>query len=148
MQQLVYISAASHYFSEEEFSSLLQTSRHNNHIDQITGILMYHEQQFFQILEGPKETVDACFSRIKKDPRHQGVITLLDDTSPERLFGEWNMAAVGVSSFEEPLRHQIQDLLQIRNHQSYDQMHTNKVIGIFVDTYLSDLNRFASEVRF
>ena len=72
---------------------------------------------------------------------------MLDDVFPESLFGDWDMAAVGISSFKEPLRHQMQDLLQIRNHKSYDQMHKNKVIGIFADTYLSDLSRLATEVR-
>lgn len=55
MYQLVYISAAALNFVESDLPALLDKSQRNNAKKQITGMLMYHEGQFFQILEGPED---------------------------------------------------------------------------------------------
>lgn len=146
MYQLVYISAATHAFSENDVLTLLYKSRSKNALEKITGLLMYHDGQFFQILEGPKLAVKACFERISKDPRHKGLIILSEENCSTRIFTDWRMAMAKISAFREPLKSQLIDLLQVGKDASAAQLHQNKVISIFVDTFLSDLHRFARHI--
>ncbi len=147
MHQLVYISAAVLPAREHGFCAILESAIRNNARDNITGMLLYHRGQFFQVLEGAKEKVHACFAKIKTDDRHTGIILLLDEPALQACFRDWSMASVGINDCEECLQSQIINLFDLRNQHQFDELHQNKVIGVFVDTYLSDLNRLAREVR-
>ena len=88
---LIYVSSAVTLFSEKDLFDLLEKSRHNNHKVGVTGMLLYKEGNFMQFLEGPKEEVFKLLEKIKKDPRHRGIITLLQQEHNEREFSEWAM---------------------------------------------------------
>ncbi len=88
---LIYVSSAVHLFSHEELVALLQTSRRNNTADGITGMLLYKAGNFMQVLEGEEEAVRRLHDRIQRDPRHRGLITLLEQRTDERQFGSWSM---------------------------------------------------------
>lgn len=147
MRQLVYISAETAPVSEALVADILEVARRNNAENDISGLLMYHDGQFFQLLEGPERNVLDCFRKISADPRHTGIITLFNEPSQERIFAGWDMAMVGMADFSKELRMQMIDLLQLEKHNQYDKLHTNKVISVFVRTYLSDINRLASEIK-
>jgi hypothetical protein len=49
---LAYTSIASHHMAHEELLALLAQSRKNNLPTDITGMLLYMEGCFFQVLEG------------------------------------------------------------------------------------------------
>ena len=70
MYQLVYVSTATEPFSSEELTRLLETSRKNNTADGVTGMLLYHDGNFFQVLEGDRDAVIGVFRRVERDPRH------------------------------------------------------------------------------
>lgn len=55
-------------------------------------MLLYHDGNFLQALEGEKTDVYPLFDKITSDPRHQNVVKLFDRPLPERVFGEWSMA--------------------------------------------------------
>ena len=59
MFRLVYLSTANSHFSKAELTSLLQLSRSNNQRLGITGMLLYKDDNFIQILEGEKATVSV-----------------------------------------------------------------------------------------
>jgi hypothetical protein len=105
--QLVYVSSAVNPFSNEELEELLNKSRGNNEASGITGLLLYKGGHFMQFLEGPKESVIACMTRIKLDPRHRGVIVLLQERSLNRDFAEWSMRfkKLGDESDEQVVGH-------------------------------------------
>jgi hypothetical protein len=88
---LVYISTASQTFTLKELLPLLEESRRRNEAEGVTGILLYRERCFMQLLEGDEAAVLATYARIFKDPRHHGLITLLKGPIQERAFGEWLM---------------------------------------------------------
>ena len=87
----IYASSASPQFHESEIPLLLDAARERNAISGITGMLLYVEGSFFQILEGPDANVVATFDRIKKDPRHQRVTQIIREPIARRQFGEWTM---------------------------------------------------------
>jgi len=91
IHQLIYVSAARHPFSPEELDRLLEQSRRHNGRNGLTGLLLYEDGSFLQLLEGPEDAVRTTFSRIAKDPRHHRVMTVHDVDVNERSFPNWSM---------------------------------------------------------
>lgn len=88
---MIYVSSATHLFSKSELITLLAKSRENNMKLNITGMLLYKDGNFMQVLEGKEETVRSLYIKIASDPRHQGIITLLEGPLEERQFPDWSM---------------------------------------------------------
>jgi hypothetical protein len=91
MRSLVYVSSAVELFTDNELKALLQKSRINNQTANITGMLLYKDGNFMQYLEGPGEAVDAVMTRVKADPRHTGLLVLLQEEQAKRQFADWSM---------------------------------------------------------
>ena len=92
MHRLIYTSRATRLLKEDELFRLLNTARSKNSADHITGLLIYHEGCFLQVLEGDKEAVDRCYQRICKDGRHTDYIELANEAVLDRMFPAWWMA--------------------------------------------------------
>ena len=92
LHQLVYVSSATTLFTHDELLALLEQSRNRNGRAGVTGILLYRDGNFMQVLEGPRAAVDATHGRIQRDPRHRGLITLRNSGVPARSFPDWSMA--------------------------------------------------------
>lgn len=88
---LVYVSSALHPFSEEELAEILRVSRENNTKIDITGLLLYADGNIIQILEGEKRAVEALYTHIAKDPRHQSILRLFAKNADMRSFPDWSM---------------------------------------------------------
>ena len=91
MIQFIYASAATVEFTKDDLKKLLAKARSNNHSLEVSGMLVYHEGSFLQILEGEEDVVNALYSKIEKDSRHDNVRLLLRSEIEERSFGEWKM---------------------------------------------------------
>ena len=70
---LVYTSIASKQMSDDDLKFLLKTIRKNNDIREVTGMLLYLDPFFIQVLEGGEAVVTDLFNRIKQDSRHNRV---------------------------------------------------------------------------
>ena len=92
--QLVYVSAATEKFSSDDLDELLAKARRHNESVNVTGILLYAQGTFFQVLEGAPEDVDALYDKIAKDSRHCLVLRLARENIATRNFGEWSMGFV------------------------------------------------------
>jgi hypothetical protein len=91
MITLIYASSAVQLMSQEELITLLTKAREKNKSLNITGMLLYKDGNFLQILEGPEAEVTALFDTIKRDPRHRGVIRIMKRAIEARQFSEWEM---------------------------------------------------------
>jgi hypothetical protein len=91
MYLIVYVSSAVELFSDAELTELLKKSRQNNGSLDITGMLLYRDGNFLQLLEGPREAVLTLVEKIKKDPRHHGFLALLQQEQKDREFAGWEM---------------------------------------------------------
>lgn len=89
--QCVYASAAVHSFDKAELHDLLAIARDNNSRRDVTGMLLYQNRSFFQVLEGPGSEVDSLFEHISRDTRHTKVIKILRVPIEERSFAQWTM---------------------------------------------------------
>jgi hypothetical protein len=96
-RQLVYVSGSAAFFTAADLDAILTTSRRRNPAEGVTGLLLFHDGNFFQVLEGPAQAVGAVYERILRDPRHHHPRALLDRETPERTFGDWSMGFLGYS---------------------------------------------------
>lgn len=78
MHTITYVSTASPDLKEEDTKNLLVSAKNINILNGISGILIYSDGNFFQIIEGEKQKVKKLFNKIKRDPRHYNLIKLLD----------------------------------------------------------------------
>ena len=79
---------------DEQVTQILKTSRKNNSSQNVTGALLYSNNFFAQVLEGPRKAIETIFERIQRDDRH-GEVTVLDSSQLSRRdFPEWSMARV------------------------------------------------------
>ncbi len=77
--------------SDEELEELLAIARTKNAGKGVTGLLLYAEGNFLQILEGERVQVEALYAHIAGDPRHYGVVRLMRREVARRSFSDWRM---------------------------------------------------------
>jgi len=93
-------SAASRDFNTQELSELLDVARENNAKLGLTGMLLYAEGSFFQVLEGQPDVVDALYAKIERDQRHGQMTMIIREPIPKRHFDAWTMGFYKVSREE------------------------------------------------
>lgn len=93
----VYASTATAGFQEADIPRLLEGARLKNAARGITGMLLFIEGSFFQVLEGEPGAVDTIYATIAEDSRHTRVTQIIREPIARRSFDEWSMgfAAVG-----------------------------------------------------
>ncbi|MEP7364969.1 MAG: BLUF domain-containing protein [Acidobacteriota bacterium] len=92
LRQLIYISTATCQMSEEDLTAILNKFRPRNGDNGITGMLLFCEGHFMQVLEGPPDVIETLYTRICSDPRHTRHQVMFDHAIAAREFGEWQMA--------------------------------------------------------
>jgi hypothetical protein len=99
LSHCIYASTASPAFEEHAIPALLESARRNNAARNITGMLLYVEGTFFQVLEGRDAAIAEIFERIRGDHRHRRVTRIILEPIFERSFGEWTMgfATAGIA---------------------------------------------------
>ena len=90
MKHLIY-SSRPFGFDQNTLNGILVTSIDNNKKGHITGALICRSDLYLQYLEGPTETIDETFDKIKRDDRHVEVKILKEGMHSERLFPRWAM---------------------------------------------------------
>jgi hypothetical protein len=95
--RIIYASTASFEFNEKDLVDLLTVARNENTKINVTGILLYTERSFFQILEGHTEAVNQLFAKIAKDKRHSNVVTIIKERIAIRSFPEWSMGFADIT---------------------------------------------------
>ena len=72
-------------------NALLEKARAKNLENEITGVLIYVQGSFIQLLEGEEPALSETFSRIRADTRHTGLMNLSDRIVEERSFPDLQM---------------------------------------------------------
>lgn len=98
MIQTAYVSRAAGAMPEASLLSLLQECLANNEASGVTGMLLYGNDTFLQILEGEEADLDPLVDKIKKDPRHSDVHFLYRKTIDSRQYTDWSMGFKRVSA--------------------------------------------------
>jgi len=94
MIELVYHSISTTNLDKDDLLAIQKISEDTNSKIGITGLLLYHKNEFVGILEGNEENVKELYSKIETDNRHKNILILAEGTLRERQFGQWKMISV------------------------------------------------------
>lgn len=107
LSRLIYKSSMSQHCNLEEIDNILNQSRTRNTDKNITGVLYYSNQFFFQCLEGELSDIEQVFQLIAQDKRHTDVRLVDVSAIDNREFGDWSMAYVFQSEKLIPLHKEL-----------------------------------------
>ena len=102
MYYLVYSSTATQPISHQQLADILQSSHRNNPPLGITGMLLYCQGKFIQVLEGRRDAVHDLYLKIVKNTLHTNAQVLLEGRLPERNFETWTMGYKALEDTELP----------------------------------------------
>jgi hypothetical protein len=91
MIQTAYVSRAAATMAQEALLSLLKECLANNEASGVTGMLLYGNDTFLQVLEGEEAPLDALVEKIRKDPRHTHIQFLYRKPLERRQYSDWTM---------------------------------------------------------
>lgn len=91
MHELIYRSRSAGPFDRTEIGRILASARRINAENGVTGLLLYSDESFLQVLEGEEAAVRETYARIQGDPRHRDLVVLSDGPSERRSYPEWTM---------------------------------------------------------
>jgi hypothetical protein len=103
LSHVIYRSIAIKAFSEKELLEMLKTFREKNKSLDVTGMLLYDDNVFFQVIEGEDAIISQLYDSIKKDSRHRLVTTLVKEEINARDFLNWSMGFYKVN--QQQLNH-------------------------------------------
>ena len=90
--RLIYSSAATEEMARGDLEQMLEESRLRNARRGITGVLVFAEGVFLQVLEGEQDDVEDLMESIRRDPRHQEIKVFHEEETDRRAFPTWRMA--------------------------------------------------------
>ena len=129
LKQLIYTSEANEDMDFSVLESILDRARARNAELGITGMLLYSEGHFLQVLEGDAGVLDHLYAKIAADPRHDHVRTVVSRPIHERDFPDWSMG------------HRALSIADVRAHPAFNDFFN----AGFDDRNISE---FASPARF
>jgi len=88
---LVYVSFEAYPMTDDELKSILVKAREVNKSKGVTGMLLYRDGFFIQVLEGEESIVRPLYEKIAKDERHKNVLTVYVNEIENRTFSNWSM---------------------------------------------------------
>ena len=104
LYNLVYCSRAAEGIDDAAVARIIETAKRCNPVQGITGLLVFGSGIFFQWLEGPRDNIMQLMTNLKKDPRHEDVVTLSAvEEVRERLFPDWDMELVTSADIRDVL---------------------------------------------
>ncbi len=100
MIQLAYTTIARRAMDKAALMKLLQQARLFNYQHNLSGILLYKDRSFFQVLEGDNNTVTDLMVSIGLDNRHQDLNVMYNRVITQRDFQTWSMGFVNLDAEE------------------------------------------------
>lgn len=88
LKTICYLSTSEFDVKEDDIQDIFNSAKLNSD-SSITGILIYNQGNFFQIIEGRELVVDTLFEKIKKDERHKDIIVIANSKVEKRFFGHY-----------------------------------------------------------
>ncbi len=98
--QIVYSSASSEKMPKSKLYQILRQARLGNAKRGVTGILVFADNTFFQVLEGQEDVVRSLMQKITPDKRHRDVKIIFEGQVAAPAFSSWEMAYVSTNAQE------------------------------------------------
>ena len=88
---LIYTSTSNHLLTLEDLGTLWEQAKGNNLKSNISGLLLYQEGIFMQMLEGELDNILRLYDKIQLDSRHVCEQKPITGEIPKRFFPGWSM---------------------------------------------------------
>ena len=98
--QIMYSSQATKPMTIAGLEEILEDARTGNQARNVTGVLVYVDGVFFQIIEGDKNIVRKLMANIASDSRHQSVKVFYEAEVDVQAFESWSMAYLSATAEE------------------------------------------------
>ncbi|ULC60417.1 BLUF domain-containing protein [Flaviramulus sp. BrNp1-15] len=95
------MSDSRNYESLENLKALYTKAKENNAKHNITGVLIYHNGNFLQVLEGQRDHVDYTYEKIRLDSRHKNILKVINIDVEQRIFEDYNFGFTVVDDIKE-----------------------------------------------
>jgi hypothetical protein len=102
LTRLLYVSKPVGPITTFVTSSILEVCSVNNKKAEITGVLCQGSGIYMQVIEGKRSAINALYSRIISDKRHNQIELLSFEEVGQRRYGQWSMALVQLS-IDDPM---------------------------------------------
>ncbi len=112
LHRLVYMSTAVGVLRAEELDRIYFRAKSANAQAGITGLMLFYEGVFLQMLEGPAAGVSSLMERLRRDRRHSDLIVLEAGPADERLFPDTPMRFVSARNLSPGEKQAFSDLRQ------------------------------------
>ncbi|MBW8756984.1 MAG: BLUF domain-containing protein [Burkholderiales bacterium] len=122
-----YVSQIAGDVTEVDVQVILGTAQMTNRRLDLTGMLAQGEGYFAQVLEGRSVAVAALMARIRRDPRHRDVRTLLEEPIQRRQFARWAMGLVQRDDMSAAMR-------DAHRHGCPDELHARRLMQALLDS--------------
>ena len=132
MIHLIYISSATSWPSENDLKELLEQSRARNLRQNITGMLLYDNAMYMQVLEGSEKDVHDIYDSILKDTRNNGNVTLIEEEISQRDFPNWSMGFKNLESCSPEELPGFQDVFGGKLDKELAVKNTSKALGLIL----------------
>lgn len=91
----VYCSRAAEGVDDAEVGRIVEAAQRRNIARGITGVLVFGNGVFFQLIEGPTGEIQKLMASLRCDRRHYDVVSLdWSEERRERLYPNWEMERV------------------------------------------------------
>lgn len=137
--QIAYVSTAAAGPAADALPQILSASRRNNAYAGITGLLIYHDRTFFQVLEGRQEAVEGCLDRIRADRRHGETLIVWEDCPEQRSFADWSMACAAPDDLCAEARAGVLSLNALRSGGAGPAGTGDASTSALIDSILNDI---------
>ena len=127
--QLRYRSEAANDMGILGLIQILDVSVISNKRQDITGVLFFEKGYFGQILEGPREAVEALWAKIIRDPRHHNIALLGVAEILERRFPQWALKLFDGQEFAGYLP-QFSDVIGTVHESDGETLGTMRSLGL------------------
>ncbi len=122
MIQVLYSSKLIKSFTPEVIEDILKVSRKNNAANEVSGMLLFRDGDFLQLLEGDKMNVYYTLKKIRDDKRHSGFKILHEAEINTKIFDKWSMAFKNSSEINGEMNEKFSTLLKIDEIKSNLQL--------------------------
>jgi hypothetical protein len=91
LAHLSYVSRRTQLCTEQEIERIFASATYHNPSLEVTGVLIYSDEKFFQYVEGEYRAITLLYDKIKLDPRHSDVALLSMGPIKVKGFANWSM---------------------------------------------------------
>lgn len=110
LHRVVYLSTAVGVLRADELDRIYLRAKVANAGADITGLMLFHEGIFLQVLEGPAAGIASLMERVRRDRRHSGLTILESGPVTRRHFANSPMQFISARNLSAGEKQAFSDL--------------------------------------